>query len=387
MVVGTVASRTRERADYARLLLCGDVMTGRGLDQVLPSPVDPQLRETYMQSALGYVELAERANGPISRPMRPADVWGDALDEWRLISPDIRLINLETAVTRASTFAPKGINYRMSPENLACLTAAGVDVCTLANNHVLDFGPRGLAETMASLTAVGIHHAGAGADISEAESVLVRPLPGRDSRLLFIAAAFEDSGVPPSWRAGQQRPGVNLVEPTAAAARDLTARLREVRRPGDVAVVSLHWGSNWGYQVPEPHRRFAHALLDEGAVSIVHGHSSHHPRPIELYRGRLILYGCGDLLNDYEGIQGYEAFRSGLVAAYVVDVAPDGSLVHLELTPFAIRRFRLSRPAPADVRWLGERISRESHAFGVTLAATASGRLRAHRVKPEPGPR
>ena len=67
--------------------------------------------------------------------------------------------------------------------------------------------------------------------------------------------------------------------------------------------------------------RFAHWLVD-GGVDIVHGHSSHHPRPIEVYRDRLILYGCGDFIDDYEGIEGYEQYRDDLVLMYFATLSP-----------------------------------------------------------------
>src|SRR4030066_2212407 len=73
------------------LFLCGDVMTGRGVDQILPHPGDPILHEGYATSALDYVALAERANGPIPRPVAFAYVWGDALAEWARIAPDLRI--------------------------------------------------------------------------------------------------------------------------------------------------------------------------------------------------------------------------------------------------------------------------------------------------------
>jgi poly-gamma-glutamate capsule biosynthesis protein CapA/YwtB (metallophosphatase superfamily) len=83
-------------------------------------------------------------------------------------------------------------------------------------------------------------------------------------------------------------------------------------KPGDLIVVSVHWGPNWGYDIPHQQRRFAHALIDKANVSIIHG--QHHLKAIEVYRDRLILYGCGDFLNDYEGIKGYEEFRDDLAS-------------------------------------------------------------------------
>ncbi len=131
-------------SDLITLFLCGDVMTGRGIDQVLPNPSDPRLCEPYVTSAVGYVELAEMANGPIPKPVDFSYVWGDALEELRDLRPDVRIINLETSVTKSEDCVPKGINYRMNPENIACLTVAEIDCCVLANNHIRDWGDSGL---------------------------------------------------------------------------------------------------------------------------------------------------------------------------------------------------------------------------------------------------
>jgi poly-gamma-glutamate synthesis protein (capsule biosynthesis protein) len=95
---------------------------------------------------------------------------------------------------------------------------------------------------------------------------------------------------------------VARTELTPEGAQRIVARVRAAKRPGDTAVVSIHWGSNWGFGVPIEQRRFAHALID-GGVDVVHGHSSHHLKGAELYRGRLVIYGCGDLISDYEGIK------------------------------------------------------------------------------------
>ena len=157
--------RPRAALPAVTLFLCGDVMTGRGIDQILPHPGKPHLYEPYMRSALGYVAIAEQATGPIKQPVDFAYVWGDALAELDRVQPQARIINLETAVTAAEDAWPnKGIHYRMHPANVRCLAAAKVDCCALANNHVLDWGYRGLAETLAALRGAGIRTAGAGRD-------------------------------------------------------------------------------------------------------------------------------------------------------------------------------------------------------------------------------
>src|SRR5215471_10016223 len=101
------------------------------------------LYEPYVTSANEYVALAERANGPLPRPVDFGYPWGEAIAELEDRRPDLRIINLETSVTRHAEPEPKRINYRMSPENFACIGAAEIDCCTLANNHVLDWGEAG----------------------------------------------------------------------------------------------------------------------------------------------------------------------------------------------------------------------------------------------------
>ena len=193
-----------------RLFLAGDVMTGRGIDQILPHPVDPRLYEGWVTSAEDYVDLAERRSGPIPRGVPFPYVWGDLLGDLSGRDCDLRIVNLETAITRAATHWPKGINYRMSPENAGVLSAAQLDACTLANNHVLDWGDAGLIETLEVLEGAGIGQAGAGRSAREAEAPLVLEVPGK-GRVLVIALGSWTSGVPERWQAGPDRPGIALL--------------------------------------------------------------------------------------------------------------------------------------------------------------------------------
>jgi poly-gamma-glutamate capsule biosynthesis protein CapA/YwtB (metallophosphatase superfamily) len=359
------------------LALGGDVMTGRGIDQVLPHPSDPRLCEPYVQSALDYVGLAERAHGPIARPVGLADIWGDALEALEHARPDARIINLETSVTTSEDCAPKGINYRMHPANAGCLTAAAIDCCTLANNHVLDWGPAGLVETLTTLHAAGLKSAGAGLSPDEAARPAVIDVADK-GRVLVFACAAPDSGVPADWAAAAGRPGINvLADLSPASAKKVADAARAARRPGDVVVVSLHWGGNWGYEVPGEQRAFAHRLIEAGAADVVHGHSAHHAKAIEVYRERLVLYGCGDLLNDYEGIGGYEQYRDDLALLYFPRVAAGtGALAGLRMTPFRIRRLRLERASREDAAWLAATLDRESRRFGAHVTLEPDDTLR-----------
>lgn len=363
------------RSRTTTAFLCGDVMTGRGIDQILRHPSDPRLYEPYVRDARGYVSLAEEVNGPIPRPVSPEYVWGDVLGELERARPDVRIANLETSVTRSDEPWPgKGIRYRMHPDNVECLTAARLDVAVLANNHVLDWDRPGLSETLDTLASVQIRTAGAGRSATEAEAPAIvdgEPL----GRWLVFARGTQSSGVPPDWAAMRDRSGVALLtDLSRKTARAMAAQAEDVKRPGDIVVASLHWGSNWGYRVPEEHVQFAHELIERG-IDIVHGHSSHHPRPIEVYRNKLILYGCGDFLNDYEGISGYEVFRGDLALMYFVSVdVASGELRALRMVPMQIHEFRLRRAAEEDARWLARRLDEASVNFG-TRVLPADGAL------------
>ncbi|SEI22726.1 CapA family protein [Paraburkholderia hospita] len=103
-------------------------------------------------------------------------------------------------------------------------------------------------------------------------------------------------------------------------------------------------------------------------VDLVHGHSSHHVKGIELYRGKLVLYGAGDFINDYEGIGGQEAFRSDLALMYFPTLDLEtGTLAELAMTPTQTRHFRVNRAPEEGIRWLHETLNRESQPLGATV--------------------
>ena len=152
--------------------------------------------------------------------------------------------------------------------------------------------------------------------------------------------------------------------------------MRAVKQPGDIAILSLHWGYNWGYEVSREQREFARAVIDEARIDLVHGHSSHHPRGIEVYRNKAIIYGCGDLINDYEGIESdQESFRSELVLMYfpTLDRA-NGELLRFEIIPMRMARLRLQRASREESEWLTEVLDRESRAGGM-FVLQANGRI------------
>jgi poly-gamma-glutamate capsule biosynthesis protein CapA/YwtB (metallophosphatase superfamily) len=359
------------------LFLCGDVMTGRGIDQILPHPGNPKLYEAYATSALEYVALAEARNGPIDKPVDFAYIWGDALQVFKQLKPDVRIINLETAITTSDDFWPgKGIHYRMNPKNIPCLSAAKIDCCVLANNHVLDFDYPGLSETLQTLHKAHIKTVGAGENSAQASAAAIMDVAGK-GRVMVFAYADASSGVREDWMASPHRPGVNyLPDFSTHTVKQLASHIDKLKQAGDIVVVSIHWGANWGYGIAPEQQSFAHRLIDEAHVDILFCHSSHHPKGIEVYQHKPILYGCGDFLNDYEGISGYENYRDDLALMYFVSMDPaTGRLTRLHLIPTQIKHFRCNRATARDAKWLNDMLNTQGAKLGTRAQLNEDGTI------------
>jgi poly-gamma-glutamate synthesis protein (capsule biosynthesis protein) len=342
-------------------------MTGRGIDQILPYPSDPQIFEPYVKDAREYIKLSELLYGPISHPIDFGYIWGDAAKIWEQTQPDFKIANLETAITGSNEAWPdKEINYRMNPRNVECLSRAGFGCCTLANNHIIDWGYSGLLETLTTLHRNGIETAGAGVNLGEATAPSIKDF-GEKGRTIVLSMGMETSGIPSEWAATDKKPGVFL---TSGLANELASFLLPIylnKKPHDIFVVSIHWGLNWVNDIPKQYARLAHLLIDKFNVDIVHGHSSHHALGIEVYKGRLILYGCGDFISDYEGISGYENFRGDISLMYFADIDNRGVLQDLTIFPMKMRKFQLNHLSADDRGWLEKSLNSKGEEFGTSV--------------------
>lgn len=343
-----------------RLFLCGDVMTARGIDQILPNSVDPILYEGYVKDARDYVKLAERKNGKILKPVSYNYLWGDALKIWKKMLPEVKIINLETSITTNNKPWPgKGINYRMHPKNVAILTTATVDYCSLANNHTLDWERPGLTETIETLKNAGIAFSGAAQNIEEAAKPAIISI--KNGRLQIFSFGAESSGIPNSWAAQKQLSGLNILPNNVDVASNLIKeQVKAIKKKNDIVVFSVHWGGNWGYDIPSNHKILAHEIIDNAGVDIVFGHSSHHPLGIEVYKNKLIIYGAGDFINDYEGIQSHEEYKGELSLMYFPLInLTNGELISLRMFPMEIKKFQLHNASKLDAIWLQNSLNRE----------------------------
>ncbi|MGE5219140.1 MAG: CapA family protein [Chloroflexota bacterium] len=211
-------------------------------------------------------------------------------------------------------------------------------------------------------------HAGAGRSLREAQAPAILELGG-DKRVIVFSLGSTSSGIPTEWSAQANRPGLYMIETQPEdPVHFLAQKIHVIKRRGDIIIVSVHWGSNWGYKIQSAEKRFAHRLVADAGVDVVHGHSSHHVKALEVFHERLILYGCGDFFNDYEGIGGYESFRGDLGLMYFADVnATLGKFLGLRMIPTQIRRFQLNVATPADCQWLEDRLNREGKRFNTRI--------------------
>ena len=216
------------------LFMCGDVMTGRGIDQILPHPGNRQLHELWMKDATGYVKLAEAKSGPIPHPVNFTYIWGDAMAVLDRSAPDVRLINLETSITKSNDYwEGKAIHYRMHPKNIPCITTAKISCCSLANNHVLDWGYAGLSETLKVLKQASVRYAGAGHNLREAGAPAVLEVIGK-GRVLVFSLGVRSSGIPSNWRASENRPGVNLLADLSVhTVESIKEKIQTVKQPNE----------------------------------------------------------------------------------------------------------------------------------------------------------
>ena len=306
--------------------------------------------------------VAER----LARSDRTA-VWGDLLPT--LWSADLAMANLECALTRSTTewrdSGRKAFYFRAPPAAVEVLAVAGIDVVSLANNHILDFEARGLRETIEALDGAGIAHAGAGTDRAAA----VRPALADADGLRVALVACADH--PVEWAAEDDRPGIHLVRIGSATDLERVARvIAGAREAADVVVLSLHWGPNMRERPPAEFRSFARAAVDAGA-DVVWGHSAHVVQGIEFHQGNPILYDTGELVDDYAVDPD---LRNDLGALFLLH-AREGRVDEVALMPLRIDDMSVRRATGEDREWFVRRITRLCAELGTSIAVAPDGRL------------
>ncbi|TFE71063.1 CapA family protein [Methylacidiphilum caldifontis] len=300
-----------------RIILVGDVMLGRLLNEVLE------------KEAFSYP-------------------WGDLLPLLRC--SDWKGCNLECVFTdlpEPQGLPPKTFRFRSQLKNIEVLKEAGIRMVSLANNHVLDYGTEALAEMLDSLDAAGILHSGAGMNLAECSRPAIDDVHG--FRIGFLA--FTDNE--PSWEATERAGGIHYVPVVLddPRAQRLFKLVKKTKSKVDFLIVSAHWGSNWGFEVPLEHIDFAHRLIDSGA-DLVFGHSPHVFRAVEVFHGGMILYSCGDFIDDY-AVDPY--FRNDWSFVFLIRIERK-KVLSLWLYPVRIDNFRAQRAKGREAKQIIERM-------------------------------
>ena len=335
---GTAELKNPAAAGTLKVLLAGDVMLGRLVNDVL-------------------------------RERSPAYPWGDTLPLMR--SADVRIVNLECVISdkgRPWTVTPKLFHFRSDAKNAEALKAAGIDAVSLANNHALDYGYEAMSDMLRLLGRAGVRHAGAGNNRVEACKPAIFDVRGVRVGLI----AFTDNE--PPWEATAARAGVCYapINPADRRAKEILRTVSEAKAGADLLIVSAHWGPNWRYRPPPEHVTFGRLLAEAGA-DVVFGHSAHVFRGIEIHRGKPILYSAGDFIDDY-AVDDVERNDESFV--FLLDVTAE-AVREISLYPSLIRHFQARRARDAEALRISQRMIGLCSQLGT--AATwlpAEGRIR-----------
>jgi poly-gamma-glutamate capsule biosynthesis protein CapA/YwtB (metallophosphatase superfamily) len=233
--------------------------------------------------------------------------------------------NLESPVsTRGTAVENKKFTLRAAPVAVEALRAGGIRVVTLANNHILDFGPQALQDTLTLLNENGILYAGAGMDLDDSRAPALLKIGGRTIAFLAYSLTF-----PLEFYASAGRPG------TAPGYKEYVKKdIQTVRPHADLVVVSFHWGAELMTSAKDYQQALGRRAIDWGA-DLVLGHHPHILQELEVYRGRLIAYSLGNFVFGSES----ERTNSSII---LLCTFKGKSLVRVEAVPLDVNNYRVA---------------------------------------------
>ncbi len=238
-----------------------------------------------------------------------------------LADADITFANLESPLIGTKTTGrttPGGTTvFRGDVDFATTLKEVGIDVVSLANNHMKDQGQKGIESTLTTLDQIGLKHAGAGLNSAQAEQLAVIEVDkGMEGVIKVGFLAFNDADVvPESYHATEKQSGTNIMDV------DKLKRLVAENRPKvDVLIVSMHSGTEYAKRPNSKQITFAQTAIDAGA-DIVMGHHPHVLQPIQQYKGKYIFYSLGNFVFD----QPWPDTKQSLIAQIDVFLKKDSS--------------------------------------------------------------
>lgn len=260
-------------------------------------------------------------------PKDHALVWGFERVKALTRASDLYVANLECPFTDKGTKLQKNFNFRARPELVAGLEAGGVDVVSLANNHLMDYGAEGLFDTLTVLDTAKIARFGAGRSLADARTPAIVEVKG--VKVAFLGYFFlGDRNIEPrEVIATNETPGVaGHFSDTAVMKQLLQADVRAAKKKADHVIPFFHWGRE-SHGVPEPYQvELGHAAIEAGASAVIGSHP-HVLQGIELFRGKPIVYSLGNFV--FGGNWNPSDKRTALVHLLVTKDA----VTKVELTP------------------------------------------------------
>jgi poly-gamma-glutamate capsule biosynthesis protein CapA/YwtB (metallophosphatase superfamily) len=205
-----------------------------------------------------------------------------------LKSADFAALNLETSITGRGTPQPKTYHFRAPPTAFTALRDAGVDLVTMANNHVLDYGPVGLADTLAAARAARFPYVGIGVSAATAWAPYLTTIKGVRIAVIGVSQVAELAS---SWVATPSRPG----EANAVDLRRTLAAVRSARRLASVVIVFMHWGTE-GQACPDQNQLYLARRLAAAGASIIVGAHAHMLQGSGWLGHTFVAYGMGNFL-------------------------------------------------------------------------------------------
>ena len=259
---------------------------------------------------------------------------------------DIFMLNEEFPFgTTGEPMEEKEYTFRVDPSYSTVLSELGVDIVTLANNHMLDFGRGPLTETLNTLDQAGIAHVGAGENLDEAKTLKTFEMGGRTIGFLGASRVIPEH----SWNASSGSSGLFTTYDAAA----LAEQIQKAEESCDFTVVYVHWGIEKNTQPEEYQKTLARQYIDAGADAVIGAHP-HVLQGIEFYQGKPIFYSLGNFI-----------FSNGAYETMLVELTVGGTETEIRLIPCVseANQMRLLE----ESAWPAFYQNLESLSFGITI--------------------
>lgn len=207
---------------------------------------------------------------------------------------DAVVVNLEDPLTTSSTNFKQAIPLKANPTYTHVLKDNKVVVACLANNHIMDYGDKGLTDTISALQSNGINYTGAGENLDQAIKPVYLDIKGRKITILNFMDNTTFTGFLPS-----EMPAATVNSPGYAPAdwNIIKKSIDESKKNSDITVIVFHYGNEYSI-IPNNYQiDLSHKCIDEGA-DIVIGSHPHVIQEIESYNGKPIFYSLGNFVFD-----------------------------------------------------------------------------------------